>query len=65
MLKRYKNQLSNKIIKVNGIVYDKVQNKVFLNDAEVALIPTEMKLLKVLIDKAGEVISSKELLNTV
>ena len=65
ILKKYKNQLSNKIIKVNGIVYDKVQNKVFLNDTEVALTPTEMRLLRILIDKAGEVISSKELLNTV
>lgn len=65
LLNKYNNQLANKIIKINGVVYDKIQNKVFLNDTEVLLTPTEMKLLKILMDKAGESISSKELLNSV
>lgn len=65
MLKKYHTQLSSNIIKVNGVVFNKKENIIYLNGNELSLTPTELKLLRILLEHAGEAIATKDLLTSV
>lgn len=66
LIRKYQTQVPSKVVKISGILFDRTKNQVF-DDAGnlLSLTPTEVKLLKVLMAKAGEEISTRELLESV
>ena len=66
LIRKYQRQIPSKVIKINGILFDRRKNQAF-DDAGnlLSLTPTELKLLRVLMTKAGEEISARELLESV
>lgn len=66
LIRKYQTQIPSKVIKINGILFDRRKNQAF-DDAGnlLSLTPTELKLLRVLMTKAGEEISARELLESV
>lgn len=64
-LRRYKeyseNTVDNEIIYYKGLILNKKSKKISINGSEIKLTPTEFKILEVLLERKGEVLSGEEL----
>lgn len=65
LIQKYNCQKPNQLIKINGILFDKTKNQASSENGILTLSPTETRLLRVLMEKAGEEINSRDLLRTV
>lgn len=68
-LRRYKeyseNTVDNEIIYYKGLILNKKSKKISINGSEIKLTPTEFKILEVLLERKGEVLSGEELFHLI
>ena len=68
-LRRYKeyseNTVDNEIIYYKGLILNKKSKQVSINGSEIKLTPTEFKILEVLLERKGEVLSGEELFHLI
>lgn len=68
-LRRYKeyseNTVDNEIIYYKGLILNKRSKQVSINGSEIKLTPTEFKILEVLLERKGEVLSGEELFHLI
>lgn len=68
-LRRYKEYSENTVdmdtIYYKGLILNKKSKKVSINGSEIKLTPTEFKILEVLLEKKGEVLSGEELFHLI
>ena len=68
-LRRYKeyseNTVDTDIIYYKGLILNKKSKQVSINGSEIKLTPTEFKILKVLLERKGEVLSGEELFHLI
>lgn len=68
-LRRYKeyseNTVDTEIIYYKGLILNKKSKQVSINGSEIKLTPTEFKILEVLLERKGEVLSGEELFHLI
>jgi len=68
-LRRYReyseNTVDNEIIYYKGLILNRKSKKISINGSEIKLTPTEFKILEVLLERKGEVLSGEELFHLI